>query len=74
MTELAKREVAELLGLARKSGQLVAGFEKVEAALRAGRVRVLRLSVPDARGANFTAGAGQCYAHLRLRGSRNILR
>ena len=28
--------VADLLGLARKSGQLVAGFEKVEAALRAG--------------------------------------
>jgi uncharacterized protein len=38
---LAKREVADLLGLARKSGQLVAGFEKVEAALRAGKVRVL---------------------------------
>lgn len=38
---LARREVAELLGLARRSGQLVAGFEKVEAALRAGRVRVL---------------------------------
>ena len=38
---LAKREVAELLGLARKSGQLVAGFEKVEAALRAGKVRLL---------------------------------
>jgi predicted RNA-binding protein YlxR (DUF448 family) len=41
VTELARREVAELLGLARKSGQLVAGFEKVEAALRAGKVRVL---------------------------------
>ena len=39
--ELARREVAELLGLARKSGQLVAGFEKVEAALRADKVRVL---------------------------------
>jgi predicted RNA-binding protein YlxR (DUF448 family) len=38
---LAKREVAELLGLGRKSGQLVAGFEKVEAALRSGKVRVL---------------------------------
>ena len=38
---LARREVAELLGLARKSGQLVAGFEKVDAVLRAGRVRVL---------------------------------
>jgi uncharacterized protein len=41
VTELARREVAELLGLARKSGQLVAGFEKVEVALRAGKVRVL---------------------------------
>jgi len=41
VTDLAKREVAELLGLARKSGQLVAGFEKVEAALRADKVRVL---------------------------------
>jgi hypothetical protein len=41
VTDLAKREVAELLGLARKSGQLAAGFEKVEAALRAGKVRVL---------------------------------
>ena len=41
VTELARREVAELLGLARKSGQLVAGFEKVELALRAGKVRVL---------------------------------
>lgn len=41
VAELAKREVAELLGLARKSGQLVAGFEKVEAAIRAGKVRVL---------------------------------
>jgi uncharacterized protein len=39
--ELARREVAELVGLARKSGQLVAGFEKVEAALRSGKVRVL---------------------------------
>lgn len=38
---LAKRELTELLGLARKSGQLVAGFEKVDAALRADKVRVL---------------------------------
>lgn len=38
---LARREVGELLGLARKSGHLVAGFEKVEAALRSGKVRVL---------------------------------
>ena len=41
VVDLAKREVAELLGLARKSGQLVAGFEKVDAVLRAGKVRVL---------------------------------
>lgn len=41
VAELARREVAELLGLARKSGQLRAGFEKVQAALRDGRVRVL---------------------------------
>ena len=41
VVELARREVAELLGLARKSGQLLAGFEKVDAALRAGKVRVL---------------------------------
>lgn len=41
VAELARREVAELLGLARKSGQLVAGFEKVEAALRSAKVRVL---------------------------------
>ncbi len=57
VAELAKREVAELLGLARKSGQLVAGFEKVEAAIRAnrttGRVRVLvaaRDGAEDGRG------------------------
>ncbi len=41
VAELAKREVAELLGLAKKSGQLTAGFEKVEARLRAGRIGVL---------------------------------
>ncbi len=41
VAELAKREVAELIGLARKSGQLRAGFEKVQIALQAGRVRVL---------------------------------
>ncbi len=53
VAELAKREVAELLGLARKSGQLVAGFEKVEAAIRAGKVRVLvaaRDGAEDGRG------------------------
>jgi predicted RNA-binding protein YlxR (DUF448 family) len=41
VAELAKREVAELIGLARKSGQLRAGFEKVQIALQNGRVRVL---------------------------------
>jgi predicted RNA-binding protein YlxR (DUF448 family) len=41
VAELAKREVAELIGLARKSGQLRAGFEKVQIALQGGRVRVL---------------------------------
>lgn len=38
---LMRREVAELVGLAAKSGQLVAGFEKVQAALRAGEVSLL---------------------------------
>ncbi len=41
VAELTRREAAELIGLARKSGQLRAGFEKVQAALKAGRVRVL---------------------------------
>jgi uncharacterized protein len=41
VAELARREVAELLGLAKKSGQLTAGFEKVDAALRAGRIGLL---------------------------------
>lgn len=41
VAELARREVAELIGLARKSGQLRAGFEKVQIALEAGKVRVL---------------------------------
>jgi len=41
VAELAKREVAELIGLARKSGQLRAGFEKVQIALHGGKVRVL---------------------------------
>lgn len=41
VAELARREVAELIGLARKSGQLRAGFEKVQAALQGGRVRLL---------------------------------
>lgn len=41
VAELARREAAELIGLARKSGQLRAGFEKVQAALQGGRVRLL---------------------------------
>ncbi|HNB27088.1 MAG TPA: RNA-binding protein, partial [Alphaproteobacteria bacterium] len=41
VVELARREVAELIGLARKSGQLRAGFEKVQIALQAGKARVL---------------------------------
>ena len=41
VAELVRREVAELIGLARKSGQLRAGFEKVQIALQNGRVRVL---------------------------------
>ena len=39
--ELAKREVMDLVGLAKKSGQLTAGFEKVEQKLRAGQVGLL---------------------------------
>lgn len=35
------RQVLDQLGLAKKSGHLVAGFEKVEAALRAGKVALL---------------------------------
>jgi predicted RNA-binding protein YlxR (DUF448 family) len=38
---LAEREVFELMGLAKRSGQLVAGFEKVQGALRQGNVRLL---------------------------------
>jgi uncharacterized protein len=41
VADLVRREVAELIGLARKSGQLRAGFEKVQIALQSGRVRVL---------------------------------
>lgn len=41
VTVLLQREVAELLGLARKSGDLTAGYDKVEQALRAKQVAVL---------------------------------
>ena len=38
---LMRRHLAALLGLARKAGQLVTGFAKVEAALKAGRIKML---------------------------------
>ena len=41
VADLAKREVMDLVGIAKKSGQLTAGFEKVEAKLRAGQVGLL---------------------------------
>lgn len=39
--DLLERQFLDQLGLAKKSGQLVAGFDKVEAALRAGQVKFL---------------------------------
>lgn len=41
MTVLLRQDVIHLLGLARKSGDLTTGFEKVERELRANRVRLL---------------------------------
>ncbi|MBL8708462.1 MAG: RNA-binding protein [Rhodospirillaceae bacterium] len=41
MGPLLERQILDQLGLAKKSGHLVAGFEKVEAALRAGQVKLL---------------------------------
>ncbi|WP_374384432.1 RNA-binding protein [Dongia sp.] len=38
---LLERQLLDQLGLAKKSGHLVAGFDKVEAALRAGQVKFL---------------------------------
>ena len=38
---LIERRCLDLLGLARRAGQVVAGFEKVDAALRSGRAGVL---------------------------------
>ena len=46
---LAEQEVAELIGLARRSSKLVAGFEKVQAALRGGKVRLLLEASDGAR-------------------------
>lgn len=39
--KLLERQFLDQLGLAKKSGHVVAGFEKVEAALKAGRVKFL---------------------------------
>jgi uncharacterized protein len=39
--ELLRRRCCDLIGLARRAGQAVAGFEKVRAALREGKVAVL---------------------------------
>jgi ribosomal protein L7Ae-like RNA K-turn-binding protein len=61
VADLAKREVAELIGLARKSGQLRAGFEKVQIALQNGRVRVLiaaKDGAEDGRGKLARLAAG----------------
>jgi predicted RNA-binding protein YlxR (DUF448 family) len=41
VTALLERQLLDQLGLAKKSGHLVAGFEKVEAALRQGKVALL---------------------------------
>lgn len=41
VAQLLERQLLDQLGLAKKSGQLVAGFDKVEAALRAGQVKFL---------------------------------
>ena len=63
---LLRRQLLDQLGLAKKSGHLVAGFEKVETALRAGRVALLIEAsdgAADGRGklarlAGVTAGSG----------------
>jgi ribosomal protein L7Ae-like RNA K-turn-binding protein len=44
---LIDRQVVDLLGLARRSGSLVTGFEKVDVALRTGKV-VLLIEAKDA--------------------------
>jgi uncharacterized protein len=41
VAQLLTRQVVDQLGLAKKSGHLVAGFDKVEAALRARQVKLL---------------------------------
>lgn len=41
VVQLLERQLLDQLGLAKKSGQLVAGFDKVDAALRAGQVKFL---------------------------------
>src|SRR5262249_21682900 len=61
--QLARR-LTDLLGLARRSGQAVAGFDQVEAALAAGRVAVL-LQASD----GSALGRGKLAAKARARGS-----
>lgn len=41
VAHLLERQLLDQLGLAKKSGHLVAGFDKVEIALRAGKVKLL---------------------------------
>jgi predicted RNA-binding protein YlxR (DUF448 family) len=41
VAQLLERLLLDQLGLAKKSGHLVAGFDKVDAALRAGQVKIL---------------------------------
>jgi predicted RNA-binding protein YlxR (DUF448 family) len=41
LAALLERQIVDLLGLARRSGQLVAGYEKVETWLKAGKVALL---------------------------------
>jgi len=55
------RRIGELLGLARRAGQAVAGFEKAREWLRCGRARlVLQASDgSEAEQARFLSGAGQ---------------
>jgi len=61
------RRIGELLGLARRAGQAVAGFEKAREWLRTGRARlVLQASdgSPDEQ-ARFLSGAGQTISVFR---------
>src|SRR5262249_39081139 len=60
------RRIGELLGLARRAGQAVAGFDKAREWLRTGRVRLI-LQASDgsaAERARFLSGAGDDIAVL----------